>query len=130
MIMVTLVLSYILPFIIIPTTVHPMLGWGVFLLGSFILLLITINIFKLPIFPVMVPWLEGFGMLLIMFWPHHSSGISRSLIMITYACISSPSLWWCFKKIFFSQDETEIREPLMPWTTLKSDVVPESSKLC
>lgn len=130
MILITLIVSYILPFILIPTTVHPILGWGVFLLGTFILLLISINIFQLHILPVMIPWLDGLGMLLIMFWPHHSSGISRSLIMTAYACLSSPNLWWCFKKLFIFQDESENQESLMSWTNLRVDALTQSSKIC
>ncbi|KAG0609991.1 hypothetical protein M758_7G030400 [Ceratodon purpureus] len=129
-IMIILILSYILPFSIVPTTIHPILGWANFLLGSLTFLVITINLFKLNILPVMIPWLEGFGMLLVMFWPYHSSGISRSLIMTTYAFLSSPSLWWCFKKLFLSPNGSESWEPLMTRTTLKHDVVTESSKLC
>ena len=130
MLIVTLILSYVLPFILIPTMVHPLLGWGIFFFGSFVLLYITINMFQLRILPVMIPWLEGLGMLLVMFWPHHSSGISRSLIIATYASLSSPSLWWCFKKLFILHEESKKQEHLMSRTTLKSNVLTESSKSC
>lgn len=122
--------SYLIPFFIVPTTVHPLMGWGVFLLGSLSLLVVTNSIFQLrPILSV-TPWLAGLGMLLVMVWPYHTNGISRSLVMSAYACIASPPIWWALKGIYVSQDHSLDREPLMAWTPLKAETTAELSKLC
>jgi len=122
--------SYLIPFFIVPTTVHPLMGWGTFLLGSLSLLVVTNSIFQLRLILSVTPWLAGFGMLLVMVWPYHTNGISRSLVMSAYACIASPPIWWAMKGIYFSQDHSLDREPLMAWTTLKAETTPELSKLC
>ena len=122
--------SYLIPFFIVPTTVHPLMGWGIFLLGSLSFLVVTNSIFQLRLILAVTPWLAGFGMLLVMVWPYHTNGISRSLVMSAYACIASPPIWWAMKGIYFSQDHSLGREPLMAWTTLKAETTPELSKLC
>lgn len=106
------------------------MGWGIFLLGSLSLLVVTNSIFQLRLILSVTPWLAGFGMLLVMVWPYHTNGISRSLLMSAYACIASPPIWWALKGIYFSQDHSLDREPRMAWTTLKAESTPELSKLC
>nr|PNR48176.1 hypothetical protein PHYPA_012651 [Physcomitrium patens] len=130
MLVVSLSGCYILPFLVVPTTVHPLLGWGAFFFGSFSLLLSIAKAFKLPFIPVLVPWLTCIGMYFIMLWPYHSNGISRSLLMIAYACISSPCLWWCSKELFFSHNGKNDEELAATWAPLKSITPVEFTKLC
>ena len=49
--------AYVTPFFTSPHTVHPLLGWILYLLATFALCSIAINIFMLPMLPVLVPWL-------------------------------------------------------------------------
>lgn len=122
--------SYLIPFFIIPTTVHPFMGWGTFLLGSSCFLIVTINIFQLRPLAVLTPWLAVVGMLIVMVWPYHTSGITRTLVVTAYACLATPLLWWSGKEVTVLVDQSAEREPLMVWTNGRSDPSAELSKLC
>ncbi|CAM6036688.1 unnamed protein product [Sphagnum compactum] len=108
--------SFAIPFFLIPTTVHPFMGWGVFLLGSMSLLIVTISGFQLRPLGVMTPWLVCTSLLLVMAWPFYTNGIVRILFVAMYACFMSPFLWWALKEIMASVDQSAEREPLMAWT--------------
>ncbi|KAE8683789.1 putative glucuronosyltransferase PGSIP8 [Hibiscus syriacus] len=56
--------AYFVPFAIIPRTIHPLVGWTLYFLGSVALSSITINSFLLPAIQVFVPLIGIFGSLL------------------------------------------------------------------
>ncbi|CAK9210031.1 unnamed protein product [Sphagnum jensenii] len=124
--------SFLLPFLIIPTTVHPFMGWGVLLLGSASLLTVVINVFQLPVFPVMTPWLLGFGALLVLGSPFYSNGIVRALSIAGYTAFATPILCWGVLRVIARVDHSTEREPLMAWTAVRTSDPPSETlmKLC
>ncbi|EHA8592537.1 hypothetical protein COCNU_contig69604725G000010 [Cocos nucifera] len=54
--------AYTVPFFLIPRTVHPLLGWSLYMLGASALASVVINAFLLPPLPVLTPWV-GNGLL-------------------------------------------------------------------
>jgi len=106
--------AYILPIIIIPCTIHPLLGWGLYLLGSFALCTIAINAFMLPTLPVLTPCLGIFGVLLVMAFPLYSNGIVRALSIFGYAFCAAPFLWVSVVKIMASLQASLERENFFP----------------
>ncbi|KAG5248848.1 hypothetical protein OIU76_004456 [Salix suchowensis] len=106
--------AYILPFIIIPCTIHPLLGWGLYLLGSFALCTVAINAFMLPTLPVLTPCLGIFGVLLVMAFPLYSNGIVRALSIFGYAFCAAPFLWVSVVKIMTSLQVSLERENFFP----------------
>lgn len=119
--LISVVGSFLLPFLIIPTTVHPFMGWGVFLLGSASLLIVVINVFELPVLPVMTPWIGGFVALLVLAYPFYSNGIARALSIAGYTALSSPFLWWSLREVSVVLHHGAHREPLMAWTGVRSE---------
>jgi len=109
--------SFAGPAFMIPTTVHPFMGWGVFLLGSLSLLTIVINLFQLPVLPVLTPWIGGMGALVVLASPYYSNGILRGLAIGVYAALATPILWWAVKKVSAAVNVRAHWEPLMPWTS-------------
>ncbi|KAG6556025.1 hypothetical protein Mapa_001965 [Marchantia paleacea] len=126
-----IVASFGIPFVIVPTTVHPLMGWGLWLLGSLSLLIVTINIFQLPFLPVFTPWLGFFGVLLVMAYPFYNNGIIRALAIFGYAFLAAPFVWWTFTQVSMTIDLACTREPLMAYANLRSET-PQSElmKLC
>jgi hypothetical protein len=123
--------SFILPFLIIPTTVHPFMGWGVLLLGSGSLLTVIINVFQFPILPIMTPWLLSVGALLVLGSPLYSNGIVRALSIAGYIAFASPFAWCAVKAVIARVDQSAEREPLMAWTAVRTDPPSETlMKLC
>jgi hypothetical protein len=124
--------SFLLPFLVIPTTVHPFMGWGVLLLGSASLLTVVINVFQLPVFPVMTPWLLGFGALLVLGSPFYSNGIVRALSIAGYTAFATPILCWGMLRVIARVDHSTEREPLMAWTAVRTSDPPSETlmKLC
>ncbi|KAJ7011413.1 hypothetical protein NC653_001749 [Populus alba x Populus x berolinensis] len=106
--------SYLLPSIIIPCTIHPLLGWGLYLLGSFALCSIAINAFMLPMLPVLTPCLGIFGVLLVMAFPLYPNGIIRCLSIFGYAFCAAPFLWASLVKIMASLQASLERENFFP----------------
>ncbi|KAI3881950.1 hypothetical protein MKX03_029552, partial [Papaver bracteatum] len=62
----SILVAYILPAFLIPRTVHPLLGWSLYLLSSSSLASVAINNFLLPAVHVLTPWLGIFYTLLVM----------------------------------------------------------------
>ncbi|CAI9095811.1 OLC1v1031832C1 [Oldenlandia corymbosa var. corymbosa] len=106
--------AYIIPFFLIPHTVHPLVGWAMYLLGVFSLSCVAVNAFLLPMLPVLVPWLGIFGSLLVMAYPWYSSGIVRALAVFGYAFVCSPILWISLVKIMSSLNLSLEREGFLP----------------
>ena len=88
--------AYTTPFFIIPPTVHPLLGWPLYLLGVFALCSIAVNAFLLPMLPVLMPWLGITGALIVMAFPWYSDGVVRALCVFGYAFCVCVCVCVCF----------------------------------
>lgn len=106
--------AYVTPFFTIPHTVHPLLGWILYLLATFALCSIAINIFMLPMLPVLVPWLGIIGALMVMAFPWYPDGVVRALFVFAYAFCSAPFLWASMLRIVQSLQLSLEREAFLP----------------
>lgn len=106
--------SYIMPFFLVPSTLHPLLAWPLYFLGSFALSTIAINSFFLPILPVLAPWLLIFGSLLVMAYPWYSNGVVRALAVFFYAFCSAPIVWVSLTKVMSCLQVSLEREIFFP----------------
>ncbi|KAL3818231.1 hypothetical protein ACJIZ3_004136 [Penstemon smallii] len=106
--------AYIVPFFIIPHTIHPLIGWGLYLLGVLSLSCIVVNVFFLPILPVLVPWLGIFGALVVMAYPWYPNGVVRALSVFGYAFCCAPFLWVSFVKFVSCLQVSFEREAFVP----------------
>ncbi|KAL3637193.1 putative glucuronosyltransferase pgsip8 [Castilleja foliolosa] len=116
--------AYVVPFFLIPCTVHPLIGWSIYLFGSFSLSCIAINVFLLPMLPVLIPGFGILGSLLVMAYPYYPNGIVRALSVFGYAFCCAPLLWVSIVKIMSVLD----RETFVP--KLGENILPEGNKLC
>ncbi|GER30502.1 nucleotide-diphospho-sugar transferase superfamily protein [Striga asiatica] len=115
-----LLAAYIVPFYLIPHTVHPIVGWGLYLMGAFSLSCVAANIFLLPMLPVIGPGLGILGSLLVMGYPGYPNGIVRALSVFGYAFCCSPLVWVALGKIVSA----------LHVSVEQSSVVPSMNKLC
>ncbi|XP_061365663.1 putative glucuronosyltransferase PGSIP8 [Gastrolobium bilobum] len=106
--------AYTTPFFIIPHTVHPLLGWIMYLLGTFALCSIAINVFLLPMLPVLVPLLGIFGVLMVMAFPWYPDGVVRALSVFVYAFCSAPFLWASMVRIVAGLQLSLEKEAFLP----------------
>ncbi|XP_052171407.1 putative glucuronosyltransferase PGSIP8 [Diospyros lotus] len=120
--------AYILPFFLIPHTVHPLLGWSLYLLGAFALSSIAVNTFLLPYLAVLVPWLGIIGVLLVMACPWYPNGVVRALAVFAYAFCCAPVVWASFVKIMSCLQLSLEREAFLP--RLGESAPPPGYKLC
>ncbi|OIV92775.1 hypothetical protein TanjilG_00909 [Lupinus angustifolius] len=109
-----IVAAYVIPFFIIPYTVHPLLGWSLYLLGAFALCSIVINTFLLPMLPVLVLWLGIVGTLMVMAFPWYPDGVVRALAVFGYAFCYAPILWASMVKITAGLQLSLEREAFLP----------------
>ncbi|KAE9459400.1 hypothetical protein C3L33_08685, partial [Rhododendron williamsianum] len=121
--------AYIIPFFLIPHTVHPLLGWTLYLLGSFALSSIAVNAFLLPILPVLVPWLGIFGVLLVMACPWYPNGVVRALAVFGYAFCCAPVVWASLVKVTSCLQVSLEKENFLP-RMVESAPTPGLNKLC
>lgn len=123
--------SFLIPFYIIPTTVHPFMGWGLFLLSSLSFLAVLLCVLPtLHVLHVLAPWLCVNGALIVMAFPFYNNGITRALAIGVYAFLASPIFWKALVDLIRTVDLTPEREPLMGWTALRSEPQSELMKLC
>jgi hypothetical protein len=106
--------AYVVPFFIIPHTIHPVTGWALYLLGSFALCSIAINAFLLPMLPALAPWIGIFGSLLVMGYPWYSGGVLRAMSVFGYAFCAAPFVWVSLVKVMNSLQVTLERENFFP----------------
>ncbi|OAY68007.1 putative glucuronosyltransferase PGSIP8 [Ananas comosus] len=106
--------AYTVPFFLIPCTVHPLFGWSLYLLGSFALSSIVINVFLLPPFAVLTTWLGLLGALLVMAFPWYSDGVMRALTLFAYAFCCAPVAWASLVKVMGSLQILIEREVFFP----------------
>lgn len=85
--------AYAVPFFLVPRTIHPILGWLLYLLGVGSLTSIAINSFLLPPLPVLTPWLVILGVLGVMACPWYPDGVVRALAVFAFSFCSAPVLW-------------------------------------
>ncbi|KAJ4759386.1 Nucleotide-diphospho-sugar transferases superfamily protein [Rhynchospora pubera] len=106
--------AYTVPFFLIPRTIHPLLGWPLYLLGSAALNSIVINVFLLPPLAVLTTWLGLVGALFVMAYPYYSDGLVRALVVFMYAFCCSPVVWASLVKIMGSLQVLVEREAYFP----------------
>lgn len=97
--LLSVVAAYVFPFFTIPHTIHPLIGWFLYLMASFALSSIPINTLLLPTLPVLTPWFGIFGTLLVMAFPWYPDGVVRALSVFGYAFCCAPFVWVAFLKI-------------------------------
>ncbi|KAK9052329.1 hypothetical protein SSX86_028958 [Deinandra increscens subsp. villosa] len=112
--MLSIIISYMLPFMLLPHTIHPILGWSVYLLGAFALSCTAANAFLLPTLPVLTLWFGIIGVLLVMACPWYNDGVVRALSVFAYAFCASPVLWISMGKIRSSLHVSLEREGFLP----------------
>lgn len=110
----SILVSYTLPFFLIPHTIHPLVGWSLYLFSAFALSCIAVNAFLLPMLPVLVPWFGILGVLLVMACPWYSSGVVRALAVFGYAFCAAPILWVSLIKVTSSLHVSLEREAFLP----------------
>lgn len=103
-----------IPFLLVPRTIHPLLGWPLYLLGSASLCLVVSNAFLLPTLSVFTPWIAIFVALFVLACPWYSNGIVRAILVSVYACFCTPFLWTSYTKISASLHLLIEREVLYP----------------
>ncbi|GKB90876.1 hypothetical protein Tco_0963148 [Tanacetum coccineum] len=106
--------SYTLPFLLVPHTIHPILGWTLYLLGSFALSSIATNAFLLSMLPVLTLWVGIVGALIVMAYPWYNDGVVRALSIFAYAFFVAPILWISMAKIGSSLHISLEREVFLP----------------
>ncbi|KAL0373011.1 UNVERIFIED_CONTAM: putative glucuronosyltransferase PGSIP8, partial [Sesamum calycinum] len=106
--------AYIVPFFFVPHTIHPLIGWSLYLLGAFSLSCVATNAFVLPTLPVLAPWFGILGSLLVMAYPWYPDGVVRALSVFVYAFCCSPLLWTSLVKIMSSLQVSLDREAFLP----------------
>ncbi|RDY08129.1 putative glucuronosyltransferase PGSIP7 [Mucuna pruriens] len=110
----SILMAYTTPFFIIPHTIHPLLGWPLYLLGVFALCSIAINAFLLPMLPVLMPWLGIIGVLMVMAFPWYSDGVVRALCVFGYAFCAAPFVWASMTRIMAGLNQSLEREAFLP----------------
>lgn len=125
----SIVAAYVLPFFLIPRTVHPLLGWTLYLLGSFALSSIAMNAFLLPMLAVLTPGLGILGALLVMAFPWYPDGVVRALVVFAYAFCCAPIAWTSLVKIMTCHQVSPEKEVFFPKLG-DSQPSPDPIKLC
>ena len=125
----SIIAAYIFPFIIIPHTIHPVIGWSLYLLGSFSFCSIAINAFLLPTLAVLTPCIGTFGVLLVMAFPWYKDGVARALAVFAYAFCASPILWVTYSKVVATLQVSIEREAFLPSRLSDSPPVSGFNKL-
>ncbi|RRT73421.1 hypothetical protein BHE74_00029197 [Ensete ventricosum] len=106
--------AYTVPFFLIPRTVHPLLGWPIYVLGVASLSSIVINVFLLPPLPVLTVLLGILGSLFVMAFPWYSDGVIRALVVFAYAFSCAPIAWASLMKVTGSLQNLLEREAFFP----------------
>ena len=110
----SIIAAYVVPFFLVPRTIHPLVGWTLYLLGSFALSSISTNAFLLPMLPVLVPWVGIFGVLFVMAFPWYSNGIVRAISVFGYAFVCAPFIWVSIVKVVNCLQVSLEREAFFP----------------
>ena len=111
---VAVVAAYSVPFFVIPRTVHPIMGWSIYLFGVLALSVLVINVFLLPPLDVLTTWLTIVFMLFVMAFPWYHDGVVRALAIFGYAFCSAPFLWASMVRMMDSLQTMLERDPFFP----------------
>jgi hypothetical protein len=109
-----MVAAYSIPFFVVPRTVHPIMGWSVYLFGALALSVLVINVFLLPPLDVLTTWLAIVGMLIVMAFPWYHDGVVRALAVFGYAFCSAPILWASMVRMMDSLQTMLERDSFFP----------------
>ena len=127
--MASILAAYVVPFFIIPHTIHPLIGWSLYLLGTFALCSIVINAFLFPTLAVITPAIGIFGALLAMAYPWYKDGVYRALSIFAYAFCASPLLLVAYNKIVATLQASLEREVFLPSRLNESPPSPQFNKI-
>ncbi|XP_010538416.1 PREDICTED: putative glucuronosyltransferase PGSIP8 isoform X1 [Tarenaya hassleriana] len=111
---VSILSAYILPFFTIPCTIHPLIGWSLYLTGSLALSSIAINSLLLPAASVLTPWLGIIGSLIVMAFPWYPDGVVRALSVFGYGFFCAPFVWVSLVKVMSHLQVLIEKEVLFP----------------
>ncbi|KAL8150900.1 hypothetical protein V2J09_020708 [Rumex salicifolius] len=125
----SIIAAYVVPFFLIPRTIHPIVGWSLYLFGSFALGSIAINAFLLPMFAVLTPWIGFSGVLLVMAFPWYHDGIQRALAVFGYAFCAAPFLWIASSRVYACLQVSLEREAFLPSRLSETPQAPSFNKL-
>ncbi|CAL9091156.1 glycosyl transferase 8 domain containing protein [Musa troglodytarum] len=120
--------AHTIPFFLIPRTVHPLLGWSLYLLGAAALSTVVISVFLLPPLPVLTLLLGILGSLFVMALPWYSDGVVRALAVFGYAFCCAPVVWASLAKVLCALHSLHERETFFPRLG-ESTPLSDSSKL-
>ncbi|MBA0680531.1 hypothetical protein Goari_012223, partial [Gossypium aridum] len=95
----SIIAAYIVPFAIIPRTIHSLVGWTLYFLGSVTLSSVAINSVLLPVVPILVPLIGVLGSLLVMACPWYPYGVTRALTVFGYAFCYALIAWGSMVKV-------------------------------
>ncbi|KAL0914094.1 hypothetical protein M5K25_017598 [Dendrobium thyrsiflorum] len=110
----SIIATYTVPFFLIPRTIHPILGWSLYLLGAAALASIAINAFLLAPLPVLTPWFAILAALGVMANPWYSDGVIRALAVFAFAFCCAPVLWIQLSKVMNNLQMLIDREAFFP----------------
>ncbi|PON40652.1 Nucleotide-diphospho-sugar transferase [Parasponia andersonii] len=125
----SIIAAYVVPFFLIPRTVHPVLGWALYLLASFALSSVSTNAFLLPVLPVLAPWVGILGALFVMAFPWYPDGIVRAISVLGYAFVCAPFIWASIVKVMTCLQVSLEKEAFFP-RLADSTPPPGINKLC
>ncbi|KAF6141686.1 hypothetical protein GIB67_001238 [Kingdonia uniflora] len=128
-VMWSLLAAYVLPCVLIPPTIHPLIGWTLYFMGTSTLASVVINAFLLPSLHVMMLQLGMFGSLLVMAFPWYSNGVMRALVVFFYAFCCAPIVWTSLVKVQVSLQTHLEREAIFPKLG-ESPQIPCFNKIC
>jgi hypothetical protein len=111
---IAMVAAYTIPFFVIPRTVHPLMGWSMYLFSALALSVLVINAFMLPPLAVLTTWIAVVGMLFVMAFPWYHNGVMRVLAIFAYAFCSAPFLWASVVRMMDSLQTMLERDPFFP----------------
>lgn len=109
-----LLAGYLVPCLLIPKTIHPLLGWGLYLLGSLSLVYSTIRAYPISVLAALTPWMCICGTLAVMANPHYPNGVVRALSVCAYAAVGAPLAWTGIVRVVRSLDSSIDRESQSP----------------
>ncbi|KAG0498760.1 hypothetical protein HPP92_003075 [Vanilla planifolia] len=117
----SLIAAYAVPFFLVPRTIHPILGWSLYLLGAASLTSIAISTFLLQPMQLLTPWFGLLGALGVMAYPWYSDGVVRALALFGYSFCCAPILWTQLMKAMGCLQEREAFFPRLGEATQVSE---------
>lgn len=127
--MFSILAAYMVPIFLIPKTIHPVVGWSLYFLGSFTLCCIAMSVFLLSMLDVLTLWLGFLGALLVMAFPMYHDGIQRALTVFGYAFCAAPFAWNAVVRVLASLQATLEREAFLPVRLSETLQPPSFNKL-